>query len=378
MPNWRASQSPQAYWADDTLVMSGIEDLSLDHTNSSAGGGILFFNAYNCWVRNIRSLNSTRSHVWNWRGAAHVIRDSYFYGTKNAQSQSYGIEFYNSSDVLVENNIFQHITTPIQVNGTGSGSVVAYNYFTDMYYAQSPGFMISANSLHAEGVDYLLFEGNEGNAFQGDGVHGTHHFVTVFRNYYNGWETGKTGETIPINLYSFSRYMNVIGNVLGRAGYHTVYEWNLSGSNRDKAIFALGDTPGGSVPTDPQVKNTLFRWGNYDVVTNTSRFQATEVPSGLSQFRNPVPSNQTLPNSLYLLSRPSWFGSTPWPAIGPDVSGGPGPGGHVHSIPARACFDSTPKSGNILNFNGADCYGGGGTTPPPPAPAAPTNVRVIR
>src|SRR5581483_10023420 len=102
-----------------------------------------------------------------------------------------------------------------------------------------------------------------------------------------------------------------------------------------------GWSPKSGVPSDPLVKGTMLRWGNYDTVNGSVRFVAAEVPSGLSQFSNPVPSTQTLPPSLYLSSKPSFFGSTPWPAIGPDVTSGTETGGHAFRIPARRCYDST-------------------------------------
>src|SRR5947207_14925320 len=94
-----------------------------------------------------------------------------------------------------------------------------------------------------------------------------------------------------------------------------------------------GNASGVVPPTDTNVKRTLFRWGNWDSVTSTAdntngdqtgtRFVASEVPSGISNFSNPVASTQTLPASLYLFARPAWWpGSIPWPAVGPDVSGG--------------------------------------------------------
>jgi hypothetical protein len=59
---------------------------------------------------------------------------------------------------------------------------------------------------------------------------------------------------------------------------------------------------------DPNVKATLLRHGNWDSVTN-------------GVVWDPAISNHTLPASLYLSGKPSWWGSSlPWPPIGPDVS----------------------------------------------------------
>ena len=195
------------------------------------------------------------------------------------------------------------------------------------------------------------------------------------RNSFAGWETGKTSNTIPIQVQAWHRYYNHIGNVLGYSGYHKAYQSLApSGTNGNTAIFTLGwggqgghrysDDP----PNDPQVASTTLRWGNYDVVNGAVRYITAEVPSGDASYPNPVPSSHALPGSFFLPSKPSWWGDLPWPAIGPDVTGGPGPGGHVYSIPAKECYDRTAKSSGVLDFNALDCYGPQTGVGPPAAP----------
>src|SRR5262249_12403424 len=139
-----------------------------------------------------------------------------FYGTLNAASQSYGVESWMSSDNLVENNIFQHITAPM-MTGNASGTVYGYNYSTDDFYYVS-AWMQAGSYFHDSGIGMILWEGNIGAGFTADDVHGTSNFGTAFRNYWNGWEPGKTMQTVPIHLYTFNRYMNIVGNVLGQVG----------------------------------------------------------------------------------------------------------------------------------------------------------------
>jgi hypothetical protein len=106
MPNWRASQSPGAWWDSNPVWLDGIENLSIDH---SAAGGlniILISNCSQCWVKGVRSIKPNRSHVSIWTSAKIVIRDSYFYQTRNAVSESYGVETFGASDVLEENKRF--------------------------------------------------------------------------------------------------------------------------------------------------------------------------------------------------------------------------------------------------------------------------------
>jgi hypothetical protein len=375
MPNWRASQQPGAWWATADITMSGIEGMTLDHTNSSATGGTMFFNAYNCWVANIASLDANRNHVWLQYTSHSVIRDSYFYGTKNAASLSYGIEPWMSGDLLIENNIFQHIVSPVLM-GNSEGNVFAYNFGIDDHYT-NPTWMMPTIWSHDAASDMNLFEGNDGSGFIQDAIHGSHNFATVFRNVFTGLEPGKNQQTVPIILQSHSRYVNVIGNVLGTPAYHTVYASSYPGSSAgcDRAIYNLGwSAPecrtDAVVPSDSLVATTLMRWGNYDVVNGSAQWNAGEVPSGLSQFGNAVPPDHGLPSSFYLSARPSWWGATRWPPIGPDVSGGQDPTGHAYKIPARLCYENTPNTNGVLNFNARNCYSN--------APASPTNLRIVR
>jgi hypothetical protein len=84
----------------------------------------------------------------------------------------------------------------------------------------------------------------------------------------------------------------------------------------------------------------------------------------------------SLPPSFVHSSKPSWFGNSPWPPIGPDVSGGIDGGGHASAIPALACYNSTPKDSNgLLMFDSTVCYGGSVVTGTPPA--APTNLGAV-
>jgi hypothetical protein len=367
MPNWSASQNPHAWWgtANGFSYGLGVEDLSVDNTNNASGNksNIYLIWAFDCWVKNVRSLNSNRNHVWLYETAHSMVRDCYFYGTKNAASQSYGVESYMGSDNLVENNIFQHITGPLMGGGATPGLVEAYNYAIDDYYTASLTWMQGSNYAHAAGDGYILHEGNDGVGFTADLVHGTHNFLTAFRNYFTGWEPGKTAQTVPINLYAGSRYMNMVGNVLGTPGFHTNYESvPPSFTNHETSIYRLGDN-GNVLPAsykDPLVKSTLLRWGNFDVATNTARFLASEVPSGIGQYANAMPVDHSLPASLYLTGKPAWWPETiPWPSIGPDVTGGEvaGLAGHAYKIPAHACYDNSTKTNGILNFNANDCYG---------------------
>src|SRR5262249_49883285 len=131
-----------------------------------------------------------------------------------------------------------------------------------------------------------------------------------------------------------------IANVLGTPGYTSTY--STTAAFAAGAIYEIG-SGNGSIPIDPIVASTFFRWGNFDVVRNavswcgnssdtgwsTTCGSKSEVPTTGPGYAQSVPivgdigaGMSALPASLFIPSKPSWFGSTPWPAIGPDVSSG--------------------------------------------------------
>jgi hypothetical protein len=45
-------------------------------------------------------------------------------------------------------------------------------------------------------------------------------------------------------------------------------------------------------------------------------------------------------------------------------------GGHAFKIPAQLCYENTPKTNGILNFNASTCYSATSL-------ATPTNLRIV-
>lgn len=410
MSNWSSAKSPQAWWATHPIVNVGLQNVALNLTNAGfspgVGVGIEFFNALNGWVQGVETIDGSRSEVQVQYGAHITVRNSYFFLTQFSTSTSYGFECYTASDNLVENNIFQGMSGPLTVNGACSGTVLGYNFDINNYYTSSPGYVNAMSNVHTAGTDSLLYEGNVGPQIYGDNFHGTHNLVTIFRNYLSGdqpacWLSGSTYATssfgqctndlTPLSFLSYSRFFNVIGNVLGQAGVQSLYQ--TTGQSSPWQIYILG----GGITTDPNVESTLLRWGNYDTVTGAVRWCGnssdpgwsttcqgnSEVPTALSGaqalYSNPVPSTQTLPKSFYYSSEPAWWPSNkPWPPIGPDVAGGniSGVGGFANTIPAEDCYLSvmggaSNGTGGPYAFAASACYQAQTTGS---APQPPTNL----
>ena len=367
---WSSGRDPEAWFGNATITGAGLENLSVQGSGST-NHIISMTGATNSWVKGVRSIGPARSHVWMQIASHLTIRDSYFFNTASHASQSYGVEHMGASSNLIENNIFQYVTAPIVFNG-GVGSVVGYNFTVNNVYDSVPTheFLFGGLWTHAGGVDYNLWEGNDTPGYQSDVQHAGSNFQTLLRNYLWGRERTQQQNTNPIYTRAQNRFHNILGNVLGITGYHTQYEFTpSSGGNQHLSIYQLGVGYTGDGPAnDANVKNSLLRWGNWDVVTstadNTSGDQtgvrwcgtsantgwstrcgsASEVPTAIGgNFQNTVPSAETVPNSLYLSAKPAFFGAGTWPPIGPDVSGGSiaNLGGHVYEIPARACYFTT-------------------------------------
>ena len=218
---------------------------------------------------------------------------------------------------------------------------------------------------HSHGVEYVLAEGNTGPGFGGDVFHGSQALNTLFRNYFLGTDPGRTDATIAINILSWNRYYNLVGNVLGTPGYSTTYNgfiYDLGSGNSNGTV---------TVPNDSLVATTMMRWGNYDTATAGVRWDTTEDGHNAPTYPALSNASQTLPASFYYSAKPNWWPSAKaWPPIGPVVTGGniASLGGHVYSIPAKDCYlnvmgGPVDGTGNPLTFNASTCYPAGVTPP---------------
>jgi hypothetical protein len=408
MPNWVSAKAPQAWWPTGPVFFDGVENLSINVGTSAAPEGVGMFNCVNCWESGVTSIGAWgRSHTMIFQSSHCTVQNSYFYLTGADASVHYGVETIPSSDSLTQNNIFQGVQAPYPSTGSCTGCVYAYNFDVDLLFSPN-AWQNQSGFPHAVGDDHILYEGNIGVGIYSDNFHGTHQFQTIFRNYYNGYEknngTFTTSSTVPLLIDAYSRFYNIIGNVLGNTAAQNVYEDTVTDPHTNSVpIYYVGY--GDAIPNDSNTVTTLMRWGNYDVITNTARFLATEVPSGLTgvqaPFTNPVPSSNTLPPSFYLTSQPSWWTSGKvWPSVGPDVTGGnvkycvggtytgtyvlsaaqcPGgtattlAAGHIVSNPAMDCYLNSMSGppdglGNALAFNSNTCYGSSGSVQPPAPP----------
>jgi hypothetical protein len=143
------------------------------------------------------------------------------------------------------------------------------------------------------------------------------------------------------------RYYNLLGNIAGSADCVNLTYYNngvkkipafaqcLAPQQRsyDGASYGLsfgyassGDD-GSSASANSRVYATALIHGNVTIADNAIGWNSSIA-------------DHSLPPSLYLTGKPAWFGSVPWPPLGPDVAG------FTNKIPAQLRFEGGLNSAN--------------------------------
>lgn len=346
--------SPQGVKVNGVTSNAGVEGLSIDNSasgSSTTNTTIKFSMASNCWLYQVEGIGSWVYMVRLYGAYQCTIRSSKFHegvpatpinGTQYGSGRGYGISFNPwASANLIENNELYNLSVAMDLGGVISGNVIAYNYLTSMYYIDNNwerGVIIT----HGGHATMNLFEGNMSDGvLQADFYWGSSSHNTYFRNRHFS-TPGKTCGTWDIGIYKNSQYYNFVGNVLGTSGFENTFE--LAGANYSvcpgpKAIYMFGfsNPNGNNTGSDPQVKATVLRHGNFDYVSKTTLWDSTIA-------------DQALPPSLYLSSKPAWWTNVPWPAIGPDVS---------------PMYPAALALGTGTPWGGAATASSGGKIPPP-------------
>ena len=318
-------------YADTHVTNAGVEDL---RTTGASDGSIRFEVAAYCWAKDVE--------ISTWYGEGVAInnsfrielRDSYIHDAAypSPGGIAYGVSLADgSAEALIENNQILKSNKMMVARCAGAGSVVAYNYADDGLIIYDLTWQeVGLNASHMVGSHHVLFEGNEAFNYDSDNTHGNAIYMTVFRNHLTGFRRDYPGldnaRTAGLNYGSW--WHSFVGNVQGVSGGMSGWVYDNSGTGSDPtdpfggppSIWKLGYQAGEwEQSADPKVLSTILRGGNFDYLTNSVHWENI--------------ASQTIPKSLYLSGKPSFFGGAPWPPIGLDVSG------YVNTIPARACYD---------------------------------------
>jgi hypothetical protein len=328
------------YTGDNVHVKNaGVEDFTV---LGGADGQVRFEAAAYCWARNIENTQ------WIGEGFAVnnsfrvEIRDSYIHDGSWPEpgGAGYAISFADAaSEILVENNISINTCKVMVVRSCGAGSVFGYNYTDDSWDFDTPTWVeVGINASHMAGPHHVLFEGNYSQNADNDYTHGNSVYITFFRNWLSGQRRSFTdaANVRAVGLAYGSWWFSFIGNVLGRQGQMSGWVYQdpaMAGNNanwRDKVIWKLGyDPERWGMYADSQTLSTTIRHGNFDYVNNSIKWDSTI-------------SDHALPSSLYLTSKPAFFGCRTWPWVQPEGTT------KVYSLPAKDRFDGLDPCGNQI------------------------------
>jgi hypothetical protein len=360
--NYRSSHTAQltrytdAWPGNVQVTNAGVENISV---KGGSDGAIRFECAAYSWAKNIEIS------VWIGEGVSFdnsfrcEIRDSYIHDAAYSSpgGGAYAISLADgSSEILVENTISMLTNKVMVARCAGAGSVFGYNYVDDGFINYDENWIESGlNASHMVGPHHVLFEGNYGFNWDSDNTHGNAIYHTIFRNWLRGvrrpYKNPQTGHVIDDDMTTasgpkdcaractYSYWMTFVGNVLGAEGKMSgwVYDASVTGGWDVSAIWELGWD---HEFNDPDVAGTAIREGNWDWLQSKQSWQNS--------------SAVTLQNSLYLKSKPSFFGSKTWPWVDPTT-------GTTYTLPAKVRFDSLmalPTNVNhaIKNVESFQCY----------------------
>ena len=334
--------SPEVYRPAMVTVGAGVEDLYVrDAVGTASRDNIRLKNCARCWVRNIESHMVQEHHISVYQCFRCEVRDSYIHDAHVfGGGQGYGILLSMATTAsLIENNILYDLHCPAQISGGPSGNVVAYNYSLKSH-GSDPAWSYGSYTDHAAHPHMNLFEGNVGHGFAADFYWGSASHQTVFRNYLDMADPGKTAGNDGVVVQKYNYYFNIVGNVIGAPGTTGLYEKSGNCSVNTKSSFMIGyaDSSCSAAAFDTKVAATLLRHGNHDAISGTTHWTAAI-------------SDHTLPSSLFRSSKPAFFGCRAWPPIGSDLTP------MVGQLPAKDRYDGVNPCSGI--------------------PSAPTHLKVL-
>lgn len=321
-----ATKSPQLYFrhasstANNYVNWAGVEDLTLTNRSTSSGTGFYINRANYCWLSNVVHWDAYSWHVSMMNGFRNEIRHSTFRGTRTTlNGAGYGISLDNQTcSTLIEDNIIADNRQFVQVNGGGTGNVVAYNYMTNAVASSSaPNYTVKTGGHHNAHPMFNLFEGNIAYKFTGDFTWGSSSHNTFLRNWAKALMPYSSQSGTAFEMDEKASSYNFIGNILGfpsitsHSGFTTFTTLKVSPStysyDNQYASFRLGyysssDGGGGRNGTNEYQSHIIN--GNYDYVVGTQTYFNGQQPG-------------VIPASYFHASKPAYFGSLPWPPIDP-------------------------------------------------------------
>lgn len=278
----------------------GFEDFRITQQGTN-DGIIYYFQAADCWAKGLWTSNANWYHIAydnSWRCTA--ISNTHHFATTYGQG-GYGVDISQSTDIKVENTVFYYLRHSVIVQNGSSGCDIFANYSTSMYDVNGTNvnFLMPDIEIHGGHAIKNVIRQNVCGKIQLDDYWGSDVLNTIERNFCYG-ENLNRGTNITSARYGFAMNAlqlsnNIVGNVLGYLGYTGVSTNEMGGTQR-------------SNPSD------------YTRVTNTMIFHANLDGKTGTVWYDPAIGDLIIPTSYASTNTPSYWGSTPWPAIGPDLA----------------------------------------------------------
>ena len=389
------SNYPVAIPFEVSARRAGVENLQVYANNTGYAASFGMSACAYCWIKGVESNYADGDQVEIYWGYHDEVRDSYFSNAFLHQPGIYDSDIQvadKTSASLVENNIVERTHTAIMLEWGAAGNVVSYNYTTGEFDSSATNLDIGGIVFHGAHPQFNLLEGNVVTVIAEDPVWGTSSNTTAYRNWIVGTNRicnpmsgrgtvicrGTAGHygfqsARAIDLSYLATEDNYVGNVVGSnqmqslVGYNyalkqvdsieypvqrnydaVAYSWSFGyGSTSDDG---MGNGCGGGIAPCHRggISATDVLHGNYDNADRSTHWAAD--------------TTHEIAASLYLSGKPNWWGAIPFPATGPDVNDGTGPGGHTYGNPAQMCYlhemgGTDGGAGSPLSFNADKCYG---------------------
>lgn len=342
--SWNYTNLPQVVYFPAVFTWAGLEDFTITNAceTNLTGSLIKFEQTVDCWIKNVGSHGGYTENIVLSYGLRCTITgcDIRYSAEYRYSGRGYGLHIrYASTQNELSDNVLYRTRSGVIADSTGPYNVMAYNF-------NAGGFNGAAGIIHTFGLSHggnpawNLWEGNVGSGIVADDFHGGSAYNVVFRNYLKGWAPNATATSTnyyqrAVNFWDGSIYHSVVGNVLGSPdvgsgnSYTNRFVYmdtnNSVASVEQPVIYRFGYESvgvGGTYHSEPF--DTALLHGNWDWATTNVVW-------------DPGIADHDVPNSLYLDSKPVWFGSLAWPPIGPD--------GSTNPIPAQQRFFDIPYLG---------------------------------
>ncbi len=351
---------------------AGIEDLTIIGSGTTARG-IQLIGVYAFWLKNVEIKNwGGLSAVRIRKGTHFEMRGCYIHDPNTySVDHGYGLLFDPITGSLVIDNIIYNCQSTMLLQGTCANNVFAYNVFAFGKYVNG-GFtgewlQHEINASHTPFPCFNLFEGNYCGKFQADYYYGPSGWGTLFRNRFPGNSSRTNQNRIAVSIDAFQKNYSVVGNQLGeRVAPISIFlalasatlsylesgaiSWLYDPASTNFSyftpyIFRLGypysgnnSTSTGLAIQDNEVKTGTIVHANWDAANNAVTYDGTI-------------SDHNVPDSMFLTSKPTFFGKLNWPPYGPSAPSDPV--NDLAKIPAgyRLLYNADPPNGiSLINI----------------------------